>query len=79
LVFQNHTYDYIVVGGGPSGIISAEKFAQAGKKVLLLIVPGGHGWSDTSLQEQNFLSGLGELLGADDTGRTMRPSHGTTH
>ncbi|KAJ5252158.1 hypothetical protein N7489_002568 [Penicillium chrysogenum] len=35
-VFQNHTYDYIVVGGGPSGIISAEKFAQAGKKVLLL-------------------------------------------
>ncbi|CAI7616344.1 unnamed protein product [Penicillium discolor] len=35
-VFQNHTYDYIVVGGGPSGIISAEKFAKAGKKVLLL-------------------------------------------
>ncbi|KAJ5336325.1 uncharacterized protein N7506_004347 [Penicillium brevicompactum] len=35
-VFQNHTYDYIVVGGGPAGIISAEKFAQAGKKVLLL-------------------------------------------
>ncbi|KAJ6146178.1 hypothetical protein N7497_008160 [Penicillium chrysogenum] len=35
-VTQNHTYDYIVVGGGPSGIISAEKFAQAGKKVLLL-------------------------------------------
>lgn len=35
-IFQNHTYDYIVVGGGPSGIISAEKFAKAGKKVLLL-------------------------------------------
>ncbi|KAJ5970830.1 uncharacterized protein N7479_000748 [Penicillium vulpinum] len=35
-VFKNQTYDYIVVGGGPSGIISAEKFAQAGKKVLLL-------------------------------------------
>lgn len=35
-VFHNHTYDYIVVGGGPSGIISAEKFAKAGKKVLLL-------------------------------------------
>ncbi|OQD81869.1 hypothetical protein PENANT_c024G06166 [Penicillium antarcticum] len=35
-VFQNQTYDYIVVGGGPAGIISAEKFAQAGKKVLLL-------------------------------------------
>lgn len=35
-VFQNNTYDYIVVGGGPAGIISAEKFAQAGKKVLLL-------------------------------------------
>jgi cellobiose dehydrogenase (acceptor) len=35
-VFQNNTYDYIVVGGGPAGIISAEKFAEAGKRVLLL-------------------------------------------
>lgn len=34
--FQNNTYDYIVVGGGPSGIITAERFAEAGKKVLLL-------------------------------------------
>ncbi|KAF9888509.1 hypothetical protein FE257_008616 [Aspergillus nanangensis] len=33
---ENHTYDYIVVGGGPSGIITAERFAEAGKKVLLL-------------------------------------------
>lgn len=29
-------YDYIVVGGGPAGIISAERFVEAGKKVLLI-------------------------------------------
>ncbi|KAJ5381104.1 uncharacterized protein N7496_003532 [Penicillium cataractarum] len=34
--FKNGYYDYIVVGGGPSGIISAERFVEAGKKVLLL-------------------------------------------
>ncbi|PLB46547.1 FAD/NAD(P)-binding domain-containing protein [Aspergillus steynii IBT 23096] len=34
--FQNGSYDYIVVGGGPAGIITAERFTEAGKKVLLL-------------------------------------------
>ena len=34
--FENHAYDYIIVGGGPSGIIAAERFVEAGKKVLLL-------------------------------------------
>lgn len=34
--FKNDFYDYIVVGGGPSGIITAERFVEAGKKVLLL-------------------------------------------
>ncbi|EKM53326.1 uncharacterized protein PHACADRAFT_259608 [Phanerochaete carnosa HHB-10118-sp] len=29
-------YDYIVVGAGPGGIISADRLSQAGKKVLLL-------------------------------------------
>ncbi|KAL4911197.1 hypothetical protein BDW74DRAFT_184646 [Aspergillus multicolor] len=29
-------YDYIVVGGGPAGIITAERFVEAGKNVLLL-------------------------------------------
>lgn len=33
---QSNVYDYIVVGGGPSGIITAERFAEAGKRVLLL-------------------------------------------
>ncbi|CAG9990994.1 unnamed protein product [Clonostachys byssicola] len=30
------TYDYIVVGGGPSGIITAERISEANKKVLLI-------------------------------------------
>lgn len=34
--FENNAYDHIVVGGGPSGIITAERFVDAGKKVLLL-------------------------------------------
>lgn len=29
-------YDYIVVGGGPAGIISAQRLAEADKKVLLI-------------------------------------------
>ncbi|KAL4950920.1 hypothetical protein BDW69DRAFT_186895 [Aspergillus filifer] len=32
----SNEYDYIVVGGGPAGIITAERFVEAGKKVLLL-------------------------------------------
>ncbi|CAI7602247.1 FAD/NAD(P)-binding domain-containing protein [Penicillium manginii] len=34
--FKNNYYDFIVVGGGPAGIITAERFVEAGKKVLLL-------------------------------------------
>lgn len=33
---SNVTYDVIVVGGGPSGIIAAERIAEAGSSVLLL-------------------------------------------
>lgn len=33
---SNQTYDYIIVGGGPSGIITSERLAEAGKSVLLL-------------------------------------------
>ncbi|KAJ7732622.1 hypothetical protein B0H14DRAFT_520117 [Mycena olivaceomarginata] len=29
-------YDYIIVGGGPGGIIAADRLSEAGKKVLLL-------------------------------------------
>ncbi|KAE8353210.1 hypothetical protein BDV28DRAFT_133546 [Aspergillus coremiiformis] len=32
----NSTYDYIVVGGGPAGIITAQRLAETKKKVLLL-------------------------------------------
>ena len=34
--FKSGHYDYIIVGGGPSGIITAERFVEAGKNVLLL-------------------------------------------
>ncbi|KAJ3557036.1 hypothetical protein NM688_g1692 [Phlebia brevispora] len=29
-------YDYVVIGGGPGGIIAADRLSEAGKKVLLL-------------------------------------------
>ncbi|KAJ3549633.1 hypothetical protein NM208_g406 [Fusarium decemcellulare] len=35
------TYDYIVVGGGPAGLITAQRLTEANKKVLLL--ERGHG------------------------------------
>ncbi|KAF4959407.1 hypothetical protein FSARC_10732 [Fusarium sarcochroum] len=33
---SDSTYDYIVVGGGPAGLITAERLTEANKKVLLL-------------------------------------------
>ncbi|QRV75686.1 GMC oxidoreductase [Ceratobasidium sp. AG-Ba] len=39
-------YDYIVVGAGPTGIVAAERFAEAGKKVLL-IERGGPSTAET--------------------------------
>lgn len=33
---SNETFDYIVAGGGPAGIIAATRFAEAGHSVLLL-------------------------------------------
>lgn len=33
---SNQTWDYIVAGGGPAGIITATRFAEAGHAVLLL-------------------------------------------
>lgn len=33
---SNQTWDYIVAGGGPAGIITATRFAEAGHSVLLL-------------------------------------------
>ncbi|EFX04917.1 glucose-methanol-choline oxidoreductase [Grosmannia clavigera kw1407] len=52
-------YDYIVVGGGPSGIIAAERLAETNKKVLLL--ERGHGstsgtGSSFSLEWNNSLT-----------------------
>lgn len=29
-------YDYIVVGGGPGGLVTADRLSEAGKNVLLL-------------------------------------------
>ena len=33
---SNFTYDYIVVGGGPSGLIVSERLAETGMSVLVL-------------------------------------------
>ncbi|KAF1912017.1 hypothetical protein BDU57DRAFT_598207 [Ampelomyces quisqualis] len=34
--FANETYDYIVAGAGPAGIIAAERLAESGASVLLI-------------------------------------------
>ncbi|TVY38146.1 Cellobiose dehydrogenase [Lachnellula subtilissima] len=57
---SNSTYDYIVAGAGPAGIIVAERLAESGKSVLLLergqastYATGGRSamaWNDTITQ-----------------------------
>lgn len=57
---SNTTYDYIVAGAGPAGIIVAERLAETGKSVLLLergeastYATGGRSvvsWNDTITQ-----------------------------
>lgn len=57
---SNSTYDYIVAGAGPAGIIVAERLAESGKSVLLLergqastYATGGRStmaWNDTVTQ-----------------------------
>lgn len=37
---SNSEWDYIVVGAGPSGIVVAQRFAEAGKNTLLLETGG---------------------------------------
>ncbi|KAI3399600.1 hypothetical protein diail_6239 [Diaporthe ilicicola] len=44
----NGTYDYIVVGGGPSGIIAATRLAQSSSKSVLLLSRGQGPTVDTS-------------------------------
>lgn len=67
-------YDYIVVGGGPSGIITAERLAEAQKKVLLIergtgptVETGSNhtlSWNDTLTEID--LPGLSADVGALD-------------
>ncbi|RGP76900.1 cellobiose dehydrogenase [Fusarium longipes] len=68
-------YDYIVVGGGPSGIITAERLSEANKKVLLLERgqrgPTIHTGSNHSLPWDNSLTpidvpGLSAAVGGLD-------------
>lgn len=42
----NETYDYIVCGGGPAGIISATRLAESGASVLL-VERGGPSYAET--------------------------------
>jgi cellobiose dehydrogenase (acceptor) len=39
-------YDYIIVGGGPGGLVTADRLSQAGKKVLL-VERGGPSTAET--------------------------------
>ncbi|KAG5349082.1 substrate-specific activator of APC-dependent proteolysis [Termitomyces sp. Mn162] len=41
---QATPYDYIVVGAGPGGLITADRLSEAGKKVLLLERGGPATW-----------------------------------
>lgn len=57
---SNSTYDYIIAGGGPAGIIAAERIAESGASVLLIergaastYASGGRSvvsWNDTITQ-----------------------------
>ncbi|KAE8150784.1 hypothetical protein BDV25DRAFT_105554 [Aspergillus avenaceus] len=59
---QNTTYDYIVVGGGPAGIITAERLAETKKKVLLI----ERGVASTvQMGNKNALSWNDSLTGVD--------------
>lgn len=76
------TYDYIVVGGGPGGLVAADKLSQAGKSVLLIergppstwATGGRNGpsWATTNSLTRYDIPGLCNQIWVDSVGIACR-------
>lgn len=51
------SWDAIVVGAGPAGIIVADRLSEAGKKTLLIEGGGGSYWITGGRQQPDWLKG----------------------
>ncbi|KAJ7621156.1 cellobiose dehydrogenase [Roridomyces roridus] len=61
-------YDYIIVGGGPGGIITADRISQAGKSVLLLERGGPSTWETGGRYQPPWAQGKANLTKFDVPG-----------
>lgn len=61
------SWDFIVVGAGPAGIIVADRLSEAGKKTLLIEGGGGSYWITGGRQQPDWLKGA-ELSRVDVPG-----------
>ncbi|KAF9008074.1 hypothetical protein BDQ17DRAFT_1455887 [Cyathus striatus] len=50
-------YDYIVVGSGPGGLVTADRLSEAGKKVILLERGGPSTWETGGRYQPTWLQG----------------------
>ncbi|PFH51659.1 hypothetical protein AMATHDRAFT_58825 [Amanita thiersii Skay4041] len=50
-------YDYIVVGGGPGGLVAADRLSEAGKKVILLERGGPSTWETGGRYQPDWAKG----------------------
>ncbi|KAF9491048.1 cellobiose dehydrogenase [Pleurotus eryngii] len=50
-------YDYIVVGAGPGGLVTADRLSETGKKVLLLERGGPSTWETGGRYQPDWLAG----------------------
>lgn len=53
---QDVTWDAIIVGAGPAGIVTADRMSEAGKRTLLLEQGGGSYYSTGGRERPNWLS-----------------------
>ncbi|TID12911.1 putative cellobiose dehydrogenase protein [Venturia nashicola] len=65
--WANDSWDAIVVGAGPAGIIVADRLSEAGKKTLLIEGGGGSYWKTGGRQQPDWLKGT-ELSQVDVPG-----------